>query len=115
MENTTRVPLYAPRASQQPLFGNVKLEDGLIKDGLRDVYNAIHMGECAEATAQNFQFSRAEQDAYAISSYERARRAWSDGLFEQEVVPVAVKSKKDNVIIRNDAGYKRLNIEKLPR
>lgn len=113
MENMTRVPLYTPRASQQASFGDVKLEDGLIKDGLWDVYNDIHMGECAEGTAQNLRISRADQDSYATSSYERAQRAWSAGLFEEEVVPVTIELKKGKVVVSEDACYKRLDIEKL--
>ena len=70
MENMTRVPLYTPRASQQPPFGEVKLHDGLIKDGLWDIYNDIHMGGCAENIAQKLHISRAEQESYAISSCE---------------------------------------------
>ncbi|KAJ6151635.1 hypothetical protein N7470_007232 [Penicillium chermesinum] len=88
MENMTRVPYYLPRSSQLPPFGEVKLEDGLIKDGLWDVYNKFHMGICAEHTAKKYEVSREEQDQYAIQSYERAQQAWKEGRFEEEVVPV---------------------------
>ena len=68
MENMTQVPYYLPRSSQLPPFGNIKLDDGLIKDGLWDVYNQIHMGNCAEKTAKDHGVTRQEQDDYAIQS-----------------------------------------------
>ena len=73
MENMTRVPYYLNRASQQPPFGHQKLQDGLIADGLWDVYNQIHMGNCAEKTAKDHGISRQEQDDYAIETYKRAQ------------------------------------------
>jgi acetyl-CoA C-acetyltransferase len=93
MENMTRVPYYLNRASQQPAFGHQKMQDGLIADGLWDVYNQIHMGNCAEKTARDHNISRKEQDDYAILTYKRAQQAYKDGLFKDEIVPVTVKSK----------------------
>ncbi|KAI9804201.1 MAG: hypothetical protein M1825_001603 [Sarcosagium campestre] len=117
MENMSRVPYYLPRASQQQAFGEQKLEDGLIKDGLWDVYNQVHMGMCAENTAKKHSVSREAQDAYAISSYERAQRAWAEGAFADEIAPVTVptsrKGKPDTVVER-DEGYESLNAAKLP-
>lgn len=113
MENMTRVPLYMPRASQQAAFGDVKLEDGLIKDGLWDVYNQIHMGNCAENTAKKHNVTREEQDEFAILSYKRTQEAWKNGLFDEEIVPVTVKSKKGDVIVSEDEGYKKLKLEKV--
>jgi acetyl-CoA C-acetyltransferase len=116
MESMSRVPYYLPRAGQQPAFGDQKLADGLIVDGLWDVYNQIHMGNCAENTAKKYEISRESQDAYAIRSYERAQRAWKDGLFTEEVVSVTVPGKrgKPGVEISEDEGYNRLKPEKLP-
>nr|POF18004.1 acetyl-coa acetyltransferase a, mitochondrial [Quercus suber] len=114
MENMTRVPLYTPRASQLPPFGEVKMEDGLIKDGLWDVYNQIHMGNCAENTAKKYEISREEQDEFAILSYKRAQEAWKSGAFAEEVVPVTVKTKKGEQVISEDEQYNKLKLEKVP-
>ncbi|KAL2005565.1 hypothetical protein VTN00DRAFT_10058 [Thermoascus crustaceus] len=113
MENMSRVPYYLPRASQQPPFGNVNLEDGLIKDGLWDVYNQFHMGICAEKTAKKYDITREEQDQYAIQSYQRAQQAWKENKFADEIAPVTVKGKKGDVVIDRDEGYENLQIEKM--
>jgi acetyl-CoA C-acetyltransferase len=84
MESMSRTPYYLPRAAQNPPFGEMKLEDGLIKDGLWDVYNQFHMGVCAEQTAKKYKVSREDQDAYAIRSFERAQAAWAAGKFKDE-------------------------------
>ena len=85
MESMTRVPLYLPRASQQAPFGGVKVEDGLIRDGLWDVYNDVHMGMCAEKTARDHGIGREEQDEFAVLSYKRTQEAWQRGDFTDEV------------------------------
>lgn len=113
MENMTRVPYYMPRSSQLPPFGEIKLEDGLIKDGLWDVYNQFHMGICAEHTAKKYGVSREDQDQYAIRSYERAQQAWKENKFADEITPVTVKSKKGDTVIERDEGYENLRIDKL--
>lgn len=114
MENMSQVPYYLKRAGQQPPFGNQTMEDGLIKDGLWDVYNQIHMGNCAETTAKKFEVSREEQDEFAILSYKRAQEAWKNKLFEEEIVPVTVKGKKGETIVSEDEGYNKLKLEKVP-
>jgi len=113
MENMTRVPYYLNRASQQPAFGHQKLQDGLIADGLWDVYNQIHMGNCAENTAKKYEVSRQDQDDYAIETYKRAQQAYKDGLFKDEIVPVTVKSKKGEVVISEDEQYNKLKLDKV--
>lgn len=114
MENMTRVPLYIPRASGLPAFGHVTIEDGLIKDGLWDVYNQHHMGICAEKTAKKFGISREMQDAYTRYSYDRAKQAWEKNAFADEIVPVTVnKGRKDEKIVHTDEGYLDINLEKL--
>lgn len=113
-ENMTRVPYYLNRASQQPAFGHQKLDDGLIGDGLWDVYNQIHMGNCAERTAKNYEISREEQDEFAILTYKRAQEAWKAGLFKDEIVPVTVKTRKGETIVSEDEGYNKLKMEKVP-
>jgi acetyl-CoA C-acetyltransferase len=113
MENMTRVPYYLNRASQQPAFGHQKLQDGLISDGLWDVYNQIHMGNCAENTVKKYQVSRQDQDDYAIETYKRAQQAYKDGLFKDEIVPVTVKSKKGETVISEDEQYNKLKLDKV--
>ena len=113
MESMSRVPYYLPRAAQNPPFGNMKLEDGLIKDGLWDVYNQFHMGVCAETTAKKFNITRQAQDEYAIRSFKRAQAAWKEGKFDDEVVPVTVKGKKGDTIISKDEGFENLREDKV--
>lgn len=114
MENMSQVPLYVPRASGQPAFGNVTMEDGLIKDGLTDVYNKFHMGNCAEATAKKYEVTREMQDEYAIQSYTRAQEAWKNGAFKEEIAPVTVKGRKGDTIIDTDEGFLDVKFEKVP-
>lgn len=113
MENMSRVPYYVPRASSLPPFGHVKMEDGLIKDGLTDVYDQFHMGNCAENTAKNHGITRAMQDEYAIRSYERAQAAWKAQAFADEIAPVTIPGKKGDTIIEVDEGYKDIKVDKV--
>jgi acetyl-CoA C-acetyltransferase len=113
-ENMSRVPYYLSRASQQPAFGEQKLVDGLVADGLWDVYNQIHMGNCAENTAKKFGITREEQDEFTVKTYKRAQAAWKEGLFSEEVVPVTVKGRKGETVVSEDEGYNKLKLEKLP-
>lgn len=113
MENMSRVPYYLPRASGMPAFGDVKAEDGLIKDGLWDVYNQIHMGVCAETTAKKYGITREMQDEYAIQSYKRAQAAWASGAFTDEIAPVTVKGRKGDKVIDRDEGYEDVVFEKV--
>ena len=114
MENMSRVPYYMPRANQHPPFGNIGMEDGLIKDGLWDVYNQFHMGVCAEETAKKHNISREEQDEYAIRSFHRAQKAWKEGTFADEIAPVTIKGKKGETVVERDEGYDNLREEKVP-
>lgn len=114
MENMSRVPYYTPRASSMPPFGHIQVEDGLIKDGLWDVYNQFHMGVCAETTAKKHKITREMQDEYAIRSYQRAQNAWKTGAFKDEIAPVTVPGRKGDVIIDTDEGYLDIKLEKVP-
>ncbi|KAF2149292.1 thiolase [Myriangium duriaei CBS 260.36] len=114
MENMSRVPYYLPRAAQQPAFGDQKLVDGLVSDGLWDVYNQVHMGNCAENAVKKLGITREEQDEFAILSYKRAQEAWGKGLFKDEIVPVVVKGKKGDTTVAEDEGYNKLKLEKVP-
>jgi acetyl-CoA C-acetyltransferase len=113
MENMTRVPYFLSRASLQPAFGDQKLQDGLIVDGLWDVYNQIHMGNCAEKTAKDQSITREQQDEFAILSYKRAQEAYAKGLFKEEIVPVTVKGKKGDTIVSEDEQYTKLKLDKV--
>ena len=114
MESMSRVPYYMARAIQHPPFGAISMEDGLIKDGLWDVYNQIHMGGCAEETAKKYHISRQDQDAYAIRSFHRAQTAWKEAKFQDEIAPVTVKGKKGDTVVGRDEGYDNLKEEKVP-
>jgi acetyl-CoA C-acetyltransferase len=94
-------------------FGNLQLEDGISKDGLTDVYDRIPMGLCAEQTAKKEGLSRADQDAYAKQAYERTAKAWKEGKFNDEIVPVPVKTKKGEVVVKEDEEYKKVDFEKM--
>ena len=113
MESMSRVPYYLPRGPRLPPFGAIMAEDGLIRDGLTDVYNHIHMGVCAEETAKKYGVSREAQDAYAIRSFKRAQAAWAEGKFEEEIVPVTVKGKKGDTVVSRDEGYENLREDKV--
>ncbi|KAI2635018.1 Thiolase, N-terminal domain-containing protein [Xylaria nigripes] len=114
MENMSQVPYYIPRASGLPSFGHVKMEDGLIKDGLTDVYGQFHMGICAETTAKKYGITREMQDEYAIRSYERAQAAWKEKAFADEITPVLVEGKKGKTLIDTDEGYLDIKVDRVP-
>ncbi|MCJ1235796.1 hypothetical protein MMC14_003767 [Varicellaria rhodocarpa] len=114
MESMSRVPYYLPRGSGMPQFGEFKTDDGLIKDGLWDVYNQFHMGVCAEETAKKHAITRKEQDDYAIRSFKRAQKAWQEGKFQDEIAPVTVKGRKGDTITLRDEGYENLREDKVP-
>lgn len=114
MENMSMVPHYLD-ARNGKKFGDMKLVDGMLKDGLTDVYNATHMGNCADLCAREYKFSREEQDAFAIESYTRAAKAWSEGKFNDEVVPVAIPQRKgDPIMMSEDEEYKNVRMDKIP-
>ncbi len=116
MENMSMVPHYLPNSRNGFRLGDVKLQDGLVFDGLTDVYNEQHMGNCAELCASERNISREEQDAFAIESYNRAASAWSAGKFNGEVVPVMVPQRKgDPIEVREDEEYKNVKLEKIPQ
>lgn len=94
MENMSQVPFYVPKARYGYRMGHGQLIDGMIKDGLWDVYNDFHMGNAAEITAKNYNITRQEQDEFAVMSYKRALKAQEDGLFKEEIVPVEIPQRK---------------------
>jgi len=113
MENMSSVPYYMDKARNGYRLGDGAIIDGLVKDGLTDVYNKVHMGVCAEKCADEMNFSREEQDHFALTSYERSATAWASGKFSDEVVPVEVPQRRgDAVVISEDEEYKNINKEK---
>ncbi|MBK6524369.1 MAG: acetyl-CoA C-acyltransferase [Crocinitomicaceae bacterium] len=114
MENMSLVPHYF-HARTATKLGDVKMIDGMVKDGLTDVYGQVHMGVCAEKCAKEKNFSREEQDKFAIDSYTRSAAAWAAGKFKDEVVPVSVPQRKgDPIVISEDEEYKNVNLDKIP-
>ncbi len=96
-------------------LGDAKVIDSMVLDGLWDVYNNFHMGNCAEAIGREFNLTREELDKFAIESYKRAQKAQSESLFDDEIVPVPVKSKKEEIWVTEDEEPKRTNFEKIPK
>lgn len=115
MENMSAVPYYIPKARYGHKYGDGKLVDGLAKDGLLDVYDQIAMGVFADRTAEKYEISRAEQDAFAIQSYQRTARATELGIFKNEIVPVAVPQRRgEPILVDEDEEYKRVKFDKIP-
>lgn len=113
-ENMSQVPYYLDKAREGYKLGHGQLTDGLIKDGLWDVYNNFHMGNAAEMCAEDCQVSREEQDEYAVNSYKRTAKAWEEGRFKNEVVPVEVPQRKETVTVGEDEEYRKVKYEKIP-
>lgn len=115
MENMSSVPHYLHGRNGVKL-GDIKAQDGLLKDGLMDVYQGVHMGNCAELCAGDMKFSREEQDAFAINSYKRAADAWKNGKFSSEVTPVSVPQRKgDPLVVAEDEDYTKVDFAKIPQ
>jgi acetyl-CoA C-acetyltransferase len=114
MENMSAIPHYM-HARNATKFGPAKLEDGMQKDGLVDAYGQEAMGVYADACATEYQFSREDQDAFAIQSYKRSAAAWDAGKFDNEVVPVEVPQRRgDALIVNKDQEFSNVKIEKIP-
>lgn len=115
MESMSNVPFYVPKARFGYKYGNAEFVDGLVKDGLFEVYYKFPMGNCADNTAKEMKISREDQDAYAIQSYQRAADAWAKGNFKEEVIPVEMKGRKgESIVIDEDEEYKNVMFEKIP-
>ena len=114
MENMSLIPHYY-HARTATKFGPATFEDGMQKDGLVDAYEKNAMGVCADACAEEFNFSREDQDAFAIQSYKRAEEAWNNGRFDSEVIPVEVPQRRgDAIIVSKDQEYTNVKMEKIP-
>ncbi|KAG7516797.1 acetyl-CoA acetyltransferase, mitochondrial [Solea senegalensis] len=114
MESMSNVPYVMAR--ETPAYGGVRLEDLIVKDGLTDVYNKFHMGNCAENTAKNYNITREEQDAYAIGSYSRSKAAFESGLLAKEIVSVSIPQRgKPDVVVSEDEEWRRVDFSKVPK
>lgn len=114
MENMSLIPHYY-HARTATKFGPATLEDGMQKDGLVDAYDKNAMGVCADACAVEHKFSREDQDAFAIQSYNRSTAAWNSGKFDSEVVPVEVPQRRgEPIIVTKDEEYTNVKMEKIP-
>ena len=114
MENMSLIPHYY-HARTGTKFGSATLEDGMQKDGLVDVYDGNAMGVSADACATEYNFSRDDQDAFAIQSYQRSAAAWEANKFKNEVVPVEVPQRRgEPIIVKKDEEYTNVKMEKIP-
>jgi acetyl-CoA C-acetyltransferase len=113
MENMSSVPHYF-NARNATKLGDVKMQDGMVLDGLTDVYGKVHMGVCAEKCAAEYGISREDQDQFAIESYKRSAKAWSEGKFDEEIVAVEIPQRKgDPIIFKEDEEYKSVNFDRI--
>lgn len=114
MENMSLIPHYV-HLRNGVKFGPTTMVDGMQKDGLTDAYDGNAMGVCADLCASEYKISREEQDAFAIQSYERSAKAWSEGKFDNEVVPVEIPQRRgEPVIFSKDEEYTNVKLDKIP-
>ncbi len=115
MESMSNVPYYLPKQRFGSKYGHVQSEDGILKDGLWDVYNNYAMGNAAELCARECNISREQQDEFAVESYKRAINAYDEGFFADEVLKVKITDRKGNVtIVDRDEELARVNFDKIP-
>ena len=113
MESMSQIPHYVHMRNGQK-FGPTTLIDGMQKDGLVDAYDGNAMGVCADACATKYNFSREDQDAFAIESYKRSAAAWESGKFTDEVIPVEVPQRRgEPVVVSEDEEFKNVRMEKI--
>ena len=114
MENMSQVPHYLPGSRQGFKFGDTAMVDGLTKDGLINVYDQQVMGVCADMCAKEHDYSREEQDAFALQSYDRSSAAWDAGKFDAEIVPVEITDRRGNVtVVDSDQEFTNIIREKV--
>ena len=113
MENMSQVPHYLD-ARKGSKFGDINMRDGMLADGLTDVYNNTHMGNCAELCAKENNITREDQDSFAVTSYKRSAHAWENGAYQSEVVPVEIPQRKgDPIVFSEDEEYKNVKMDKI--
>ena len=114
MENMSLTPHYL-HARMGTKFGPTSLIDGMQKDGLVDAYDENAMGVCADACAMEYEFSREDQDAFAIQSYKRSAAAWETGKFDNEVVPIEVPQRRgEPVVVTKDEEFTNVSMDRIP-
>ncbi len=114
MENMSLIPHYMHLRNGYK-FGPATMVDGMQKDGLTDAYDNNAMGVCADLCATEYNFTREDQDAFAIQSYTRSAKAWQEGKFDNEIVPVAVPQRKgEPIIVSKDEEFTNVNLDKIP-
>lgn len=114
MENMSSIPHYI-QGRKAVKLGNLKVTDGLLVDGLTDVYDQNHMGTCGDLCANEYNFTREDQDNFAIDSYTKSANAWANKNFKNEVVPVEIPQRRgDSIIFSEDEEYKNVKMEKIP-
>ena len=114
MESMSNVPHYLPNSRKGYKFGNFQVIDGLPFDGLTDPYSQQVMGFFADKTAEEYAFSREEQDAFAIQSYERTAKAWEEHKFDAEIIPISIPQRKgEPILFQKDEEYTNVNFDKL--
>ena len=114
MENMSLIPHYMNLRTGTK-FGPATMIDGMQKDGLTDAYDNSAMGVCADLCAAEYNFTREDQDNYAVQSYERSAKAWDAGKFDNEVVPVSVPQRKgDPIIVSKDEEFTNVKLDKIP-
>jgi acetyl-CoA C-acetyltransferase len=115
MENMSSVPFYAGAMRWGNKYGDTTLADGLAKDGLTDVYHKYAMGNAAELCASKYNFTREDQDAFAVASYTKSRAAWEAGAFDAEIVPVPIPQRSgDPIMFSKDEEPFNVKFEKIP-
>jgi acetyl-CoA C-acetyltransferase len=113
-ENMTLAPHLLENSRTGYRMGATQMTDSMIKDGLWDPYNNFHMGTAAEICVKEHNFTREQQDAFAIDSYKKAQKAWNDGAFKNEIVAVSIEGKKGTVVIDKDEEPFNTNFDKIP-
>ena len=115
MENMSLIPHYVHMRNGKK-FGPATLEDGMQKDGLVDAYDQNAMGVCADACAEKYNFTREDQDNFAIQSYQRSAEAWKNGSFDDEITPVEVPQRRgEPILFSEDEEFKNVKIDKIPQ
>jgi acetyl-CoA C-acetyltransferase len=114
LESMTNAPYLLPKSRRGYRMGHQEVIDHMFYDGLQDIYEGHMMGHYAEATSQKYGFTREDQDAYAIESVTRARRAQEDGSFDAEITPVTVSTRKGDIVVNEDEGPGNASIAKIP-
>jgi len=115
MENMSQIPHYLDKGRIGQKLGDLKLTDGLLRDGLLDAYTGIHMGVSAELCASEMNFTREQQDSFSIESYKRSAKAWEEGKFNNEIVPVEIPQRRgDAIMVSEDEEFKNVNFDRIP-